>query len=66
MKHMKTLISFTTFILIVSVGIASFILFRQSEYVLSGLLTIAGFLSLNAWIYFLPLQKEAALHQGPL
>ena len=58
---MKTFISFITFILIVAVGIASFILFRQSDYVLSALLTVAGFLSLNAWVYFLHADKKAAL-----
>lgn len=58
---MKTFISLITLILIVAVGIASFILFRQSEYKLSALLTVAGFLSLNGWVYFLHTDKKAAL-----
>jgi hypothetical protein len=58
---MKTFISFITLMLIVAVGIASFILFQQSDYVLSALLTIAGFLSLNAWVYFLQPHQEPLL-----
>lgn len=47
--------------LIVAVGIASFILFQQSDYVLSALLTIAGFLSLNAWVFYQLPHREPAL-----
>ncbi len=59
---MKTLSPLITLMLIVAVGIkASFILFQQSDYVLSALLTIAGFLSLNAWVYYLLPYREPAL-----
>jgi hypothetical protein len=58
---MKTFISFITFMLIVAVGISSFILFQQSEYVLSALLTFAGFLALNGWVYYLSPEPQAAL-----
>ncbi len=58
---MKTFISLITFILIVAVGIASFVLFQESDYVLSALLIIAGFLSLNAWVYYLISNPKPAL-----
>lgn len=58
---MKTFISFISFILIVSIGVASFVLFQQGEYRLSGLLTAAGFLSLNGFVYYLISDRKTAL-----
>lgn len=58
---MKTLISLITFILIVSIGVASFIFFTNGNYQLSGLLTLAGFLSLNGWVYYLVPKRKHVL-----
>lgn len=58
---MKTFISLISFILIVAIGFASFMMFRQSDYVLSALLTIAGFFGLNGWVYYLAPKHQASL-----
>lgn len=58
---MKTFISLITFILIVAVGIASFVMFRQNYYTLSALLTIAGFLALNGWVFYLAPKSRTSL-----
>lgn len=55
---MKTLISVIALILIVAIGIASFVFFKYGVYRLSALLTISGFLAVSGWIYFLIPKKE--------
>ncbi|NML22323.1 hypothetical protein HHL16_15675 [Pseudoflavitalea sp. G-6-1-2] len=55
---MKTLISVVALILIVAIGIASFVFFQYGVYRLSALLTISSFLAVSGWIYYLIPKKE--------
>ena len=57
-KHMKALISLITIVLIVAIGIASFIFFKYGAYRLSALLTISGFFAVSGWIYYLIPKRE--------
>lgn len=58
---MKTFITLITFILIVAIGMASFMMFQQSDYTMSALLTIAGFFALNGWVYYLAPKPQTSL-----
>lgn len=58
---MKTLISILLLISVVVSGITSYHLFRQSDYNISAVLTIASYLSIVFSIYALSLRRKHAI-----